>query len=264
MRHEIIHGDCAEVLGDYIGLVDLIVTSPPYDDAREFGGQQFDFDAVADACVGALRPGGVLVWDVNERTLNGARSGTSLAQVQGFIERGLCWRDTVAFVKTNPRLRDRSYMMDQWEPNYIFTKGPSDVTFNPIRDRVNKTAGTARPTPYVGRREDGSKDQIPIRNHTTEPHGWRSNVWVVATGWRDGVDGGFKRAYEHPAIFPFNLARDHIRIWSNEGDLVVDPMCGSGTTVDAARRLARNAIGIEIHGDYVQLARQRLAQRVLV
>ena len=66
----------------------------------------------------------------------------------------------------------------------------------------------------------------------------------------------------HPARFPLQLARDHILSWTNPGDLVIDPMTGSGTTLRAAADLERRAIGIEINPEYCQLIRRRLAQSV--
>ena len=70
-------------------------------------------------------------------------------------------------------------------------------------------------------------------------------------------------AHQHPAIFPYKLARDHILTWTNRGDVVLDPMVGSGTTVKAAKDLGRTAVGVEIHEGYLPIIGNRLAQQVL-
>ena len=83
------------------------------------------------------------------------------------------------------------------------------------------------------------------------------------TGYHQSAPGDFPDAHDHPAIFPYALAADHIRSWSNPGDLVLDPMAGSGTTLRAAVNLGRRAIGVEVNPDYCDLIRRRMAQTVL-
>lgn len=85
----------------------------------------------------------------------------------------------------------------------------------------------------------------------------RGNVWSYAVGTEQDSDG------THPAIFPESLAKDHISSWSNPGDVVLDCFAGSGTTIKAAKELNRQAIGIEINPDYVQLIQTRLQQGAL-
>ena len=70
-------------------------------------------------------------------------------------------------------------------------------------------------------------------------------------------------AFKHPAIFPEPIARDHIRSWSNEGDIVLDPFNGSGTTTKMARELGRRYIGIEVNPEYCEIAEKRLEQKLL-
>ena len=67
-----------------------------------------------------------------------------------------------------------------------------------------------------------------------------------------------KYAFEHPAMFPEKLAEDHIISWSNEGDVVLDPFAGSGTTLKMAKKLNRNYIGIEISAEYIKIIHKRL------
>lgn len=92
-------------------------------------------------------------------------------------------------------------------------------------------------------------------------HSKRSNIWRYPAGAHSAPD--FPNAHRHPAIFPLTLAQDHIRTWTNEGDIVLDPMCGSGTTLRAAKNLNRQAIGVEIHEPYCGLIIDRLAQDVM-
>ena len=72
-----------------------------------------------------------------------------------------------------------------------------------------------------------------------------------------------KSAYKHPAMFPEALARDHILSWSNEGDIVLDPFSGSGTTAKMAKYNGRRFVGIEVNPEYVAISEKRLLQQVL-
>ncbi len=82
-----------------------------------------------------------------------------------------------------------------------------------------------------------------------------SNVWEYSTGGSCTKD---KIAFQHPAQFPELLAQDHILSWSNEGDLVLDPCMGSGTTAKMALLNNRNFIGFEISEDYCKIAEERI------
>lgn len=85
----------------------------------------------------------------------------------------------------------------------------------------------------------------------------RGNIWYYPVGSNCASN---KIAFEHPAIFPEQLAVDHIRSWSNEGDIVLDPFMGSGTTAKVARELGRKFIGFEISEEYIKLANKRLVE----
>ena len=93
------HGDCAEVLPATGVKANLILTSPPYDNLRTYGGHGFYFDRVADACVGALAEGGVLVWIVADAIVDGSETGTSFRHALGFMERGLRLHQTMYYQK---------------------------------------------------------------------------------------------------------------------------------------------------------------------
>ena len=139
---------------------------------------------------------------------------------------------------------------------FVLSNG-EPATFNPIKDKPNKKAGQVNPRTRMGRPVDGRllKDE---GTYVVAPMGIRTNVWEYDVG-KGRVSPDYPNAKEHPAIFPLALAEDHIRTWTNPGDLVVDPMCGSGTVLVAATKLGRPAIGIDIHDEYCELARRRLA-----
>ena len=254
------HGDCAEVLPAAGVKANLILTSPPYDNLRTYGGHGFDFDRVADACVGALADGGVLVWVVADATVDGSETGTSFRQALGFMERGLKLHDTMIY--STPILKNPSSNRYQqsFEYMFVFSSGVLS-TFNGIEDKANKNAGQNNYRDQIGRRQDGTRK----RNNgvlQVKQYGLRTNVWSVMSGFGHSAPD-FNEAHKHPAIFPLALAKDHITTWTNPGDVVLDPMAGSGTTLRAAKNLGRKAVGVEIHGDYLHIITERMAQSVM-
>ena len=114
-----------------------------------------------------------------------------------------------------------------WEYVFVFSNG-TPKAFNPIKDRKNVTAGQSNKGTI--RNADGSMKRMSNEGRVNTEYGQRFNVWEI-TPESQGQD--------HPAPFPFALARDHIATWSNPGDLVLDPFSGSGTTAKAAKELGR-------------------------
>jgi site-specific DNA-methyltransferase (adenine-specific) len=135
-----------------------------------------------------------------------------------------------------------------FEYMFVISKGrPS--TFNGIKDKPNKYADSK--VHGTSRMKDGSTKRIHGHNNKfVADFGLRHNVWSVIPVKSSKV--------EHPAVFPLRLAKDHIISWSNEGDTVLDPLMGSGTTGVAALELNRKFIGIEISSEYVELAKKRI------
>ena len=261
MTYEVRQGDCADVLREYEGQADLILTSPPYDNLRHYGGHGFDFDPVADACVAALKPGGVIVWVVADATIDGSETGTSFRQALGFMERGLRLHDTMIYQKHYFGHHNANRYSQDWEYMFVLSKG-APATAILLKDKPNAMAGAYRPRQHgMSRKADG---YLPGREvaRNTAPFGIRSGVWYYAVGkGNKGHDA--TQTFEHPATFAYALAADHIRTWTNPGDLVIDPMAGSGTTIRAAVNLGRRAVGIEIHEPYVDLIHRRMAQGVM-
>lgn len=257
---EIHHGDCVDILPKLNVTADLILTSPPYDNLRQYGDTIFDFPSVAQVCVDALADNAVLVWVVSDATINGSETGTSFRQALHFMEMGLLLHDTmIARFKRTP-LPTRHRYAQMFEYMFVFSKGPPK-TGNMLHDVESESAGRLDKKTAPTRAWNGDVKHDRAGLFVRKSYCLRSNVWEYGVG---GKSERFQKARKHPAIFPTKLAQDHIRTWTNPGDLVIDPMCGSGTTVRAARDLRRNAIGIEIHEPYVDIARKRLAQQVLV
>ena len=254
----IYHGDCAEVLPALDIQPHLILTSPPYGTMRDYGGHGFDFDRVADTLVACMPAGGVLVWVVRDETVEGSESGESFRQALGFKGRGLLLHDTMIYVRRGSGgLTYTARHSGEFEYMFVLSRG-SPATVNVMIDRVSKTPGKKYGGALIHRNRDG----VPTsrRGRVTPPVVPRTNVWTYYNG-RGAHESALP--HEHPATFPVKLAQDHIRTWTNPGDLVLDPMAGSGTTLRAAVDLGRQAVGIEIHEPYLDLIRRRMGQQVL-
>jgi DNA modification methylase len=229
--------------------IDLVVTSPPYDDLRDYKGYQFAFESIATELFRVVKKGGVVVWVVADRTKNGNRSLTSFRQALFFQSIGFNVHDVMIYEKLNtPFMRSNAYT-NCYEFMFIFTKG-SPTTFNPLK---TKTVRQGKEKLVANKKTDGINHKVWGE---LKPEKTRTNIWQYAVGL--GGSTNDKIAFQHTAIFPEKLAYDHIYSWSNEGDIVLDPMCGSGTTCKMAKVLQRNFIGFDISMDYVELANKRV------
>ena len=252
-------GDATEVLPTLDICPQLIVTSPPYDSLRTYGGHEFSFDRMADVLVSIMPEGGVLVWVVSDATIDGSETGTSFRQALGFMERGLRLHDTMIFDKSSPGPWVADRYDHSWEYMFVFSHGRRPLTANLIADRPSSQAGSRRMS-YMGKgRSTNGNHTHTERQRTIRAFGRRRSIWYYS------VQGGAEvpLAYKHPAIFPYALAADHIRTLSNPGDLVLDPMAGSGTTLRAAKDLGRLYVGVEIYEPYCRIIADRMAQSVL-
>jgi site-specific DNA-methyltransferase (adenine-specific) len=230
--------------------VDLTVTSPPYDNLRTYNGYTFDFESVAQELYRVTKPGGVVVWVVGDETKNFCESTTSFKQALFFKEQcNFNLLDTMIYFKKNyaPAYPSLRRYANQFEYMFIFSKG-KPKTFNPIQKE--KVIKNYKDKKSYFRQQDGTqKLKIISNNRETKD---ASNVWEFSTSVTD------KNAKGHPAIFPEQLANDHIISWSNENDLVYDPFMGSGTTAKMALLNNRSFIGSEISKEYVDIARKRI------
>jgi len=254
----ILLGDAAEVLRDIKdGCIDLTVTSPPYDKIRTYSGYlYFDFKTIAKQLYRIIKNGGVVVWIVGDQTVNGDKTLTSFQQALYFKSVGFKLHDTMIFLKSGFGFPETTRYHQVFEYMFILSKGKPD-TFNPIFDRNNFSAGTRTRGKQMQRQPDGSLYHDYTKDKRLRGEiSMRWNVWYYPVGMINSTDDII--AFEHPATMPDRLAEDHIKSWSNEGDLILDPFAGSGTTLKAAQQLNRKWIGIEINPDYVALAKKRL------
>ena len=246
--------------------VDLVVTSPPYDNLRSYNdSSSWDFDTfkkVADGLIRVLKPGGVIAWnvadavvqDIHGKKTGSSKTGTSFKQCLYFMENGLNFHDELVYQKHAPRFAagvNSLRYSDVTEYVFILSKGRPN-TINLIKDKPNKGAGKVFKRDG-GRNVDGSRNRAgeDAKTGVIHPYGVRENIWYYVTSFGAGqID---KRAYEHPALMPMNLAGDLIKSYSKEGDLVLDPFMGSGTTARMAYSQGRNYIGFEIDETYHKL-----------
>lgn len=254
-KNNIIQGDCLEVMKQFENdSVDMVLTSPPYDNLRTYKGYTFPFESIARELFRVVKDGGVVVWVVNDATINGSETGTSFKQALFFREIGFNIHDTMIFRKRNPipQIYRKRYN-NEFEYMFVFSKGPVS-THNPIMVPCLYAGLELNGTTYKNYSKHEQKRK-KIANPVKEEK-IKGNIWEYVVG-KNLED---QEAKGHPAPFPCELARDHISSWSNEGDLILDPMCGSGTTCKAAQQLGRKFIGIDISHEYCKIAIDRLAQ----
>ena len=230
--------------------IDLTVTSPPYDELRDYKGYKFDFEKTAQELYRITKQGGVVVWVVNDQTINGSETGTSFKQALYFKEIGFNLHDTMIWQKISPFQHQNRYI-NCFEYMFVFAKG-IPKTANLIKDRKNIWSNTQ--IHGTERQKDGktkSLSKVQKRKKVLE-FGARYNIWDIPPVKNNET--------EHPAMFPEKLAADHIISWSNENDIIFDPFLGSGTTAKMARHLQRKYIGFEISQEYFEICKKRLAQ----
>lgn len=249
---QIYAGECSRLMASLPdGCIDLTVTSPPYDNLRTYNGYVFDFEAIAQQLWRVTKAGGVVVWVVGDETKNGSETGTSFRQALYFMGLGFNLHDTMIYNRQGQYPDKQRYYSD-FEYMFIFSKG-TPKAINLIADKKNLYAGTK--IKGGDRQRDGSiKICWANRNGIKRKEfGVRSNVWNITANSQTSIDG-------HPAPFPEALARDHILSWSNPGDLVLDPMIGSGTVAKMCILTDRHFLGFEISPKYVEFANERIAQ----
>ena len=253
---KLMQGDCLELMQEIPdNTVDLTVTSPPYDNLRTYNGNisQWSFEKfqeIARELFRVTKYGGVVVWVVADATIKGSETGTSFRQALFFKEIGFNIHDTMIYIKNQLAFPDSVRYFQGFEYMFVFSKGKIK-TFNPIMDRKNVSEG--RTVSGCERQKDGSlRTEKSCAGNVTKPYGVRFNYWLMYNQKR-GVET------QHPAIFPEQLANDHIFSWSNPGDTILDPFMGSGTTGKMAVLNGRDFIGIELDADYFKIAENRIA-----
>lgn len=223
--------------------VDLTVTSPPYDDLRKYNGFLFDYKSMANELYRVTKDGGIVVWVVGDKTKNGSETLTSFEHAIYFKNIGFNVHDTMIYAKNNPVPSGGNRYQSTFEYMFIFSKR-KPKTFNALK-RSRIYDDFRRKTSF-GRKEDGTHQRGA---NSTEEYIKEYNIWFYSIGGH--LTTTDKIAFNHPALYPDKLAEDHILSWSDEGDIVLDPMCGAGTTCKMAYINNRNFIGIDMSSEYI-------------
>ena len=252
----IYNGDCLEVM-DYLieqGVkVDMVLTSPPYDNLRDYGIMTWNFDIfkkIANKLYNLIKDDGVIVWVVGDKTKDSSESGTSFKQALYFKEIGFNLYDTMIYQKKNLPQNNSRYEQE-FEYMFILTK-TKPTTFNPI---LIKTSNYGSSPSGTFREKDGTVRKVN-KKETVKEFKTKGNVWYYNVGYNKTTKDVF--AFGHPAMFPEQLVLDHITSWTNKGDLVLDIFNGSGTTTKIAQQNNRKSIGIELEQKYCDIGIKRL------
>lgn len=262
---EILEGDCLHVLqGLPDSSVDLIVTSPPYADQRKhtYGGVSPDqyvewFLPITRELLRVLKPTGTFILNIKERVVSGERHTYVLELILEMRRQGWLWTEEFIWHKKNcyPGKWPNRFR-DSWERLLQFNKARQ---FNMYQEEVMVPMGDWAKTRLknlstTDRIRDesrvGSGFGKKIENWLSRSMAFPTNVLNLATECSNR---------KHSAVFPEALPEWFIKLFTQEGETVLDPFMGSGTTLRVAKRMGRNAIGIEIQPEYVELARNELA-----
>jgi len=229
----------------------FIITSPPYDNLRNYKGYSFDFESIAQELSRTLQEGGVIIWNVADATISGSETGTSMRQALFFMDCGLRLHDTMIYEKKNPMpssVSSKRYHQ-AWEYIFCFSKG-SPKTFNPFM--VPAKFGHVE----ANMKHRGKDGEINYTRTKRNSHTKIRNIFTYTIG--GGHSTSDKEAHGHPAIMPEKLAEDQILTWTNPGDTVFDPFNGAGTSGKMAVKNGRQYIGTELSLDYCDLSKIRI------
>lgn len=248
-KNQIYNIDCVEGMRQLEDCsIDMTVTSPPYDNLRNYKGFEWNFEETAIELYRVTKPGGVVVWVVGDATINGSETGTSFRQALYFMQCGFRLHDTMIWKKDTMSFPDKTRYGQNFEYMFVFSKG-RPKTINKIRDRKNKYVGTK----IHGTSRNTAGQTFRKANHNkniVSEYGERFNVWEIPTE-KNNKTG-------HPAVFPEQIANDHILTWSSPEDTILDPFMGSGTTAKMAILNNRNFIGFELSKEYCEIAQKRI------
>lgn len=231
--------------------IKFTLTSPPYDNIRDYNGYSFPFEEIAQELYRCTSNGGVVAWNVADATVNGSETGTSMRQALYFMSLGFRLHDTMIYAKKNPMpagVSSKRYHQ-AWEYIFILSKGVP-TTFNPIM--VKAKFGHLQAN-MKHRGSDGEMNYTKTkRNEFTKV----KNIFEYSVG--GGHSTKDKVAFKHPAIMPEQLAADMISTWTDPGDTVFDPFTGSGTSAKMAYTLNRKFQGTELSLEYCEIIKQRM------
>lgn len=240
------------------GSIQCVVTSPPYDNLRTYGGHSWQFEPLANELLRVLCDGGIACWNVGDSVVDGSETLTAFKQALYFKSIGFRVHDTMIYEKVNFSNPEKVRYHQMFEYVFIISKD-NPRCFNPIKDKKNIYAGSGPLGKNTSRQSNGNMTERT--KNTISEFGMRGNVWKGNTAGQEDMCGS---EFKHPAMMPFWLARDLIQSWSNPGDTILDPFFGSGTTGKASELLGRQWIGIEINPEYEQIALGKTAQSGLI
>jgi site-specific DNA-methyltransferase (adenine-specific) len=263
--NQVFHENCISGMNSLeSNSIDLCVTSPPYDDLRSYNdSSSWNFDTfkdVASELYRVMKVGGVVVWVIGDATVKGSETGSSFRQVVHFMDLGFLLHDTMIYEKNGspfPAKRTGNRYSQVFEYMFVFSKKTKPKTAHLLCDKPNRWAGYTHFGKGSIRKKDGS---LVERNIKPIPEfSPRNNIWKYNTG--KNYSSKDAEAFEHPAIFPEALVKDHILTWSDEKDTVLDPFMGSGTTAVCCVDTNRQYIGFEIDETYYDVCQRRLKRR---
>ena len=251
--------NCLDTMGRMKdNFIDLTITSPPYDNLRSYNDDidkswnEDVWKSIIKELYRVTKEGGVVVWVVGDATIKGSETGTSFKQALFFMECGFRLHDTMIYKKNSYPFPPSNRYYQQFEYMFVFSKG-SPKSFNGLKQdtkwrKSQKEISTTR-------QKDGSTKEMKYAKGKSKR--LMDNVWDLNTGYMRSTKD--KVAYQHSAIFPEQLANDHILSWSNEGDLVYDCFMGSGTTAKMSLVNGRDFIGSELSSEYCDIISERIA-----
>lgn len=256
--NKIYNCDCLEGLKQIeSNSIPLTVTSCPYDDIRSYQGTcnwNFEiFKPIAEELYRVTKPGGIVVWVVGDAVVDGSETGSSFKQALYFKEIGFKLHDTMIYEKNSSsfpaRLTSKRYTQI-FEYMFVFVKGKIRNDIMLIADKRNKWAGWTNWGQKSQYDTEGNLNKVSNIKPIPE-FSLRNNIWKYNVSFNDKI-------VKHPAVFPEQLAEDCILSWSVEGDTVLDPFMGSGTTAKMALLNKRNYIGFELNEEYYNGILKRL------
>ena len=253
--NNIICGDAADVLSNFDdNIIDLIITSPPYDNLRDYKGYELDLHAIGLQLHRVLKPGGIVAMVIQDQTKNFGKSLTSFRTIIDWCDNiGFKLFECVIYRKYgaegawwNKRFRvDHEYMP-------IFLKGDRPAFFNKEQLKIPSKHGGKTMTGGGTRLTNGKRiDTKPIKINLKK---CRGTIWEYMT-----AGDGTRLKHNHPATFPDKLPADFINCFCPPNGIVLDPMCGSGTTLVSAAELGVRYCGIDISPEYCDLSKERLS-----
>ena len=256
---EIIQGDCLEVMaGMEAESVDLIVTSPPYANARKetYGGVEPDkyvewFLPRAEQMRRVLKPTGSFVLNIREHCENGERHPYVLELILALRQQGWLWVEEYIWHKSNAMPSDiRKRFRNAWERILHFTVTPDfRIRHRRVALRAKEVVEKTPEGEIKKFMSSGSGMNIRMNNFAGRQHAYPTNVLYGPTA---------TQTFGHSAVFPLWIPTFFIKVFSDPGNVVMDPFCGSGTTLEAAAKLDRRWIGIDPWDKAIEASMKRL------